>query len=264
MRTFAVLGVCILFCGCMTAGFEPPSLLTTQEEVALGAKLAVQVEKEEKVLRDSQVQAYVSEIGQRLARVATRQDLTYQFKVIDDPDTVNAFALPGGYLYVYTGLMKLCANEAELASVMAHEIGHVAAHHHGEMMTRQLGYNFLISLILGRDPNQNAQLVADLVGSLRTMHFSRVDEREADQLGMEFLFRGGYKPEAMLTFMHRMFEEDERAGGGFLLPIFSSHPPTEERIARLQALIQQYPPEARAQNTLNDQRYQQVVLHRLQ
>jgi predicted Zn-dependent protease len=250
--------------GCAAFQNIPLNLLSTEQEIALGEQVSAEVEKGEKLLDNVQIQAYVSEIGQRLAAVSPRRDVQYTFKVIDAPDKVNAFALPGGFMYVYTGLMRTLENEAELAGVMAHEIGHVAGRHHGESMTRQFGYNFIMSIILGEDANALAQLGSELLGAAGAMYYSRDNEREADQLGMSFLFEAGYKPEAMLTLMGKLSAEDGERGGGRSLAIFASHPPTEERAQRLRALVEQYPKEVRDGRPLYTERYRQKILDLLQ
>ncbi len=266
MRNLVILcALSATLSGCATMeGGQPINLLSTQQEVQLGAQMAAQVEQQSKPYPDAAVQAYVRDIGARLAAAAPRQDVQYQFSVIDDPDTINAFALPGGYMYVYTGLMKFCDNEAELASVMAHEIAHVAAHHHGEMMTRQYGYNTIASLLLGNQPGAMAQMVAQILGQGYAMRFSRANEAEADALGMDILFRAGYQPVAMLTFMNKMVQLEQQSGGrGPGLAIFASHPPSTERLARLDAQLNRYPEEMRAQRSVQADRYRQIVLSRL-
>ena len=251
--------------GCLALDGEPfrLNILSTPQEIQLGEQIAEQVEQKENVSTDAELQAYVTAIGERLALVATRQDVPYRFTVIDNPDTVNAFALPGGHIYLYTGLMKLCENEAELAAVMAHEIGHVAARHHGEAMTRQVGYNFLMQAVFGEDPGTLITLTSNFLGTGFMSYYSRENEREADALGMEFLFRAGYNPNAMLSFMHKLREEERRVGAR-PLPIFASHPPTQERLERLENLVQRYPLSARLEGPVYEERYREIVLSRFQ
>lgn len=251
--------------GCMTLEGQPYTLniLSTPQEIELGEQLAAEIEKQETISGDAVLQAYITGIGERLERVATRQDVPYSFTVIDKPDTVNAFALPGGPMYLYTGLLKMCENEAELASVMAHEMAHVAAHHHGEAMTKQYGMELLSQLLLGKNPGAWASIASDFGKGLMMNYYSRANEREADALGMEFLFRAGYQPEAMVSFMRKLIAEEQRAGGGPPLPIFSSHPPTQERLMYLQNLIQQYPLDVRQKAPIYEERYQENVLSRL-
>ncbi|HOF39057.1 MAG TPA: M48 family metallopeptidase [Candidatus Hydrogenedentes bacterium] len=265
-KVFSVLMLSILaMAGCMTLEGEPVkfNILSTQQEIQLGKQLSAEVEKQEKVSKDAALQAYVSQIGARLGSVATRQDVQYSFTVIDNPDTVNAFALPGGHMYLYTGLLKICENEAELAGVMAHEIAHVAAHHHGEAMTKQFGFELLTQLVLGEQPSALAKIATGVFGQGMMSYYSRDNEREADALGMEFLYRAGYRPDGMVSFMQKLIAEEQRSGGGHPLPIFASHPPTQERLARLQNQLQRYPQAELQQISLNQDRYRENVLKRL-
>ncbi len=265
MRNAVFMGVLLIagFSSCITLEEgRQLNLLTPEQERALGAEVAAEVERTEKVLDDPAIQAYINEIGQRLAAGVERQDVNYQFKVIDAPDTINAFALPGGYMYIYTGLMKLCENEAELASVMAHEIAHVSSYHHGESLTRAYGYQMLMSVVMGQSQNNLARLVAGFTGQTGMMYFSRQNEREADAKGMNYLVRAGYNPSAMAEFMEKMMQ----ATGGAQarnIPLFSSHPATQERVQNMRAQMQQYAPEVRQNNPFHAERYRETVLNRL-
>ncbi|MEX2016732.1 MAG: M48 family metallopeptidase [Candidatus Hydrogenedentales bacterium] len=254
----------LIGCGSLTTegGGGGINLLSTEEELALGQKMAAQIEQEQPVLNDPAVQQYVDRIGQRLQAVVppgVDRNINYQFKVIDAPDTVNAFALPGGYLYVYTGLMKLIENEAELAGVMAHEIAHVTAEHHGEQLTKQYGASFLASLLLGEDPGAIAQGVAQVTNYLVQAGYSREAEREADRIGADMLMRGGYNPNAMITFMQKMAAQSQ-APGGRIMAFISTHPLTQERIEYLQSQINTYPANVRADYPVFAERYQEMKL----
>ncbi len=262
-RIACALLVTLFAASCATTDGQPVNMLSTQDEVRLGKEMSVEIERQEKVLKDPAIQTYVRGIGERLVRVAQRQGLPYTFTVIDAPDTVNAFALPGGYMYIYTGLMKLCSNEAELAGVMAHELGHVVAQHHGRAMTRQMGYNLLMTAVLGQNPNAVGQLVGGFVGTSMAMRYSRQDEYEADRLGMDMLFRSGYRPDAMVSFMEKLQSIEAKRGAGPGLPLFSSHPPTQERAQTLLQLLGQYPQTLRDANELYTVRYQETVGKRI-
>ncbi len=235
------------------------NLISTEKEVQLGQQFSSEVEKEEPLLDNPAMQQYVSEVGMRLAQKAPRQDVPYGFTVIDAPDTVNAFALPGGYMYIYTGLMKICENEAELAAVMAHEIAHVSAKHHGEMMTRQTGMEVISAIALGENPGAAASLAKQLFTKGISARYSRSQEREADSLGMDILYKAGYPPEAMVSFMNKLLEVDQKSGGGRALPLFATHPSPEERVDLLQTLMQQYPAEVRSYE--EDRYFEQVLAH---
>ena len=216
------------------------------------------------MLQDPQLQAYIDQVGQRVAAVVERREVAYQFKVIDAPDTVNAFALPGGYMYLYTGLLRMMEDEAELASVMGHEIAHVSSKHHGEAMTRQYGMQLLSNIILGQEPAGAARVARDLALGGGMSYFSRENEREADTKGMQYMVRAGYQPDAMISFMHKMRAADQAAGQGRRLAFLSTHPATDARIQALSAQLQKYPVDLRQQNVRNAAEYQAQVLQRLQ
>lgn len=263
LKHVAIPLVLILLCGCATTG-DQPNILTVEEEKKLGAELAEQVEKEEKILDDPIIQEYIDGIGERVSRQSPRQDVEYKFTVIEAPDTVNAYALPGGHMYIYTGLLHLAQNEAELASVMAHEIAHVAAEHHGEALTREYNMSILLGLIFG-DTESGAAQAAQVVKSMRTLSFSRAQEKESDTLGMEMMWRSGYRPDAMVDFMARMGEGQQMPSGaaGRFLTYLSSHPPTQARVDALRAQLSRYPAEERAQSPLYTERYVNTVHKRL-
>ncbi|GMW02531.1 MAG: hypothetical protein AMXMBFR84_36670 [Candidatus Hydrogenedentota bacterium] len=251
--------------GCATTGegtYTPPSALSEEQEMAIGAQLSQEVEKTEKVLDDASIQKYIGEIGDRLARVSPRQNVEYRFTVIEK-DELNAFALPGGHMYIYTGLLKLCQNEAELASVMGHEIAHVAAEHHGESIARQQQLELLIAAAnAALEGKPIGQAGAQIIGGMATLKFSRDQEREADKLGMDVLFRAGYNPDAMVSFMSRMLEQEQSGGGSMPFALLSSHPLTQNRIVLLQQLAAQFPADMKTQGTLGEERYRQTVLNR--
>jgi len=219
------------------AGCADFNLLSTEDESRLGMGVAREVERKAKLSTDPVVCAYVQEIGARLARVCDRHDVTYTFKVIDDPETVNAFSLPGGFIYVYTGLLLAADNEAELASVIGHEIGHVVARHSAEHLSNQIGLSILLSLALGENPGVLVELGSQVVTGVGFARMSQRDEFEADRLGILYLKRAGYSPAAAVEFLRKL----KKLGGhrSALAQLFATHPLTEERIARAEALALQ-------------------------
>lgn len=248
--------------GCASLGGGGLNLLSTADEIRLGRQVADRVEEEQTVLDNEAVQAYVRQIGERLAKEAGRNDIEYSFKVIDAPETINAFALPGGFMYVYTGLMLRCENEAELAGVMAHEIGHVAGRHHGEAMTQQFGFELITRILLGGDSGSAVEAVVGMVTTMGGLAFSRENEREADRLGMAYLVGAGYGPSAMGTFMERVLLPLSGSGGR-VAAIMSTHPATVNRVALLRAMEETYPPEVRRDNKLHRERYEARALSAL-
>ncbi|UCD58366.1 MAG: M48 family metalloprotease, partial [Candidatus Hydrogenedentota bacterium] len=176
-------------CGTIGTYVKQINIVSTEEEIRLGKNLAAEVERQEPVLHNPILTRYVSEIGQRVASHSDRRDVPYSFKIIDNDKDVNAFALPGGPVYVYTGLLKHAENEAELASVLGHEVAHIAARHSAEQLTRAFGYSLLATIVLGEDPAAAAAMASDIIGSLGMLKFSRDDEIESDRLGVHYMFR---------------------------------------------------------------------------
>ena len=182
---------------------EDFTLVSTTREVETGARLARQVERELPQLADDATQARVRAIGERLAAVAERHEVVYRFGVIDE-DEVNAFSLPGGWVYVYKGLIKKTASDDELAGVIAHEIAHVAARHAMNRYEAGLGAQLLqLAVIASRSPNAVGATIAAQAARLA---YARQDELEADRLAVQYLRAAGYDPTAMLRFLDTLQE----------------------------------------------------------
>ena len=226
---------------CTTTGMNRGqfNLISTAQEVEMGDRFADEIAKQHTFLEAPAIQQYVQGIGGRLAAVSDRQDIEYHFTVIDNREQVNAFALPGGWLYVYTGLLERAETEGEVAAVLAHEIGHVAARHHTEQMTKQLGYSLLMQLVLGDDPNQYAALAAELFGTLGHLKFSRNDELEADRIALIYLSRAGYRPDAMVTFLEKLQDMSEHEPGR-ITAFLSTHPMAAVRVEKARSLLDSY------------------------
>lgn len=234
------------------------AVLPTQTEVQLGQELAEQVEQEEPVLPDAYIQNYVDGVFQQLVVHSTRDrpDIVYRVRVLDDPRQVNAFALPGGFIYVYTGLMLLAENEAELAGVLAHELGHVVARHSANRLATQMGVSLLTSIALGEEPGQLALLASQLIGASTMAAFSREDEREADLYGLRYAAAAGYDPRGLETFFEKLYNLEGGAQRGVFEGMLASHPDTRERIELLQRRIEQGGYTA---GRLEEERYGQVL-----
>ena len=204
------------------------SNMSDTQEVALGKEINQELIRSgrARVSRDRSINNYINQIGQRLARTSQRLDLPYTFQVVDD-NSINAFATMGGYVYVNTGLIVAADNEAELASVIGHEIGHIAARHGIEQMRdRALARGLLDAA--GLDRSAAVQIGVDLAISRPN---SRADELEADRFGLENMIKANYAPAGMLGFMEKLLKQ-----GG--TPSFlSTHPATSERIRILQQRI---------------------------
>jgi len=210
------------------------------KEVAMGRQLAADVDRQGKFIDDPVVSEYVNRVGQNLA-LHSDAKIPFTIKVLDSDD-VNAFALPGGFLYVNKGAILAADSEAELAGVMAHEIAHVAARHGVEQASKATLANYaMIPLIfmtggLGYIAYQAAQIGVPLT----FLKFSRNVETEADKLGAQYLWASGYDPNNFLSFFEKL-EKKEKHKPGTLSKLFGTHPPTPDRITKVHDLLSRFP-----------------------
>jgi len=207
-----------------------------ESEIRMGREYAEAVDSQVKLLNDPIVNEYVNRIGQNLVRNSDAK-VPFTIKVIDSEE-VNAFSLPGGFLYVHAGLILAADDEAELAGVMAHEIAHVAARHATRQMTRSnLASMLSIPLIfVGGGVGLALQAVSGLGTPLAFTKFSRRFEAEADYLGLEYLYQTGYDPEALISFFEKI-QAMEHGRPGAVARAFASHPQTPDRVRKSQAEI---------------------------
>jgi beta-barrel assembly-enhancing protease len=214
---------------------------SVEQEQALGKELSQEVEAHCKLLKDQPINNYVNTLGQRLVRYSDAK-VPFTIRVLDD-DQVNAFALPGGFLYVTTGLILAAETEAELAGVMSHEIAHVAARHGTKGATRTQIWNLAsIPLIfVGGPVGLAVRQVSQIAMPMTLMKFSRNFEREADTLGLEYEYAAGYDPEAFVDFFERM--NSDRKKPNFMARAFATHPMNKDRIERAQKEIDTMLPE---------------------
>ena len=211
-------------------------------EMALGRDLSKQVEATSKLVTDPVVTEYVNRIGQNLVRNSDAR-VPFTIKVIDNED-VNAFALPGGFFYVDTGLILAADDEAELAAVMAHEIAHVAARHATKNMTRSEIWNLasIPLMFIGGPAGYAIAEVASIAVPMGFLKFSRDAEREADLLGLEYDYAAGYDPQAFVQFFEKLKADDKKKHSK-LAKLFSTHPMTGDRVTAAQEEIRQYLPD---------------------
>jgi len=200
-----------------------------EEEIALGKQLAQQVEQSSQLVQDPVIAEYINRLGQNIVRNSDAQ-VPFTIKVVDSDD-VNAFALPGGFFYVNTGLILAAENEAELAGVMAHEIAHVAARHGTRNASKGELANWLsLPLIfLGGPIGYGVRSATGLLLPLKFLQFSRGSEREADYLGLQYMYKSGYDPDAFISFFEKI-QAREKNRPGSLSKAFSTHPMTPDRI----------------------------------
>jgi len=216
--------------------------MTPEQEVNLGYQSAPQMAAQMGGLsRNTQAVALVQRVGESLVRqsVAARSPYKFSFHVLADPKTVNAFALPGGPVFITEGLLRQLKSEAELAGVLGHEIGHVIARHSSERLAKQqLTQSLLGALVVGSGDYTTAQ-IGQMVGGMINMKYGREDELESDALGIRIMVEAGYDPRGMI----RVMEVLAKASGGSRQPeFFSTHPAPENRAERLkEAIAKQYP-----------------------
>mgnify|MGYP001191789972 CR=1 FL=1 len=211
-------------------------LISEQAEREIGLETKKAILKEYGEMKDPVLAQYVTNLGKRLAAVSDRPKVDYEFVVLDT-DLVNAFAAPGGFIFVTRGLLQEMSNEAELASVLGHEIGHVAGWHSIGMIQRQMGYGALTTLgaiasgiHMGPEAMILVAQTADLFTSLYLLGYSREHELEADRVGVRYMLSAGYDPKAALTFFERLAALEKKEGPDHWESYLRSHPPTDQRI----------------------------------
>lgn len=230
--------------------------ISQSEEIQLGRQYAAEINRQLPIVEDPAVNRYVSLLGDQLASQGTRK-IGYTFYVVNT-DVVNAFALPGGYVYVNRGLIEQTANLSELAGVMAHEIAHVERRHSVKQLERVQRANIggaLASILLGGAVGGLAQTGINVAGTAILASYSREAESEADEVGVALMVKSGIDPDGMVTFFKRLLAEHERQPTLFE-QWFSTHPLTEERIASTRAEIRALPPASLRNLTVNSDAYE--------
>lgn len=239
----------LLIAGCATTPVTNRSqfiIVSPQEEMTMGATEAQKIVQTSKVSTDKALQERIKRIGKKIAAVSGRDDYLWEFTVIDDP-TLNAFCLPGGKVFFYTGILKVTENDDQIATIMGHEIAHALARHGAERMSMQvvsnLGGQVLESAL--HIPTEYQNLYGQAYGMTSQigliLPYSRKFENEADQIGVYLMWRGGYDPVQALRFWENMGRLSKNSQK---LPAFlSTHPADEERIAQIRAFIPQLPKE---------------------
>jgi len=236
----ALLGV-VLLAGCATnpaTGRSDFVLMSEDKEIALGREFNVEVLNQERVLEDPELSAYVQRVGEQLAQASHRPNLIYRFTVLDSAD-VNAFALPGGYIYITRGLLAYLNSEAELAAVLGHEIGHVTARHAVRQYSVATATGVLGAVVAAASGVQGAGDLTNILGATIVRGYGREQELEADRLGAEYVARSNYDPDAMLKVIEVLKDQEEfdaqlakeegrepRAYHG----LFSTHPANDKRL----------------------------------
>jgi len=228
-------------------------LFSNQDEIAMGKQghnaVLVQFGKYD----DSALQSYIDEVGQKIAQVSHREDLPHHYMVVDSP-VLNAFALPGGYIYINRGLLAYLNNEAQLASVLGHEAGHVAARHGVKKYQKAMGAQLLLVGVAVGTQSQGLALGTNLLLNAILQGYSRKDERQADELGALYMYRASYNPLEMPEFF-TILEEMEKRSPNLIEQLFASHPPTPDRVEKTTAHAQELAQGKTADLTIAQNRY---------
>jgi hypothetical protein len=243
LRTLGLVALLTLPSWCWA---QNPFSLSEADELELGRQAAVEIEKQIALIDDPAIVKFVDDLGQSLVLKSGRKDIRYSFKVVNSPE-INAFALPGGHIYVNRGLLEAAQDEDELAGVLGHEIGHVVARHGAEQAARSgLVQNSLgiLGSLLGKGPGASmSQIAVEMVAKGAFMKFSRQAERDADRLGARMLYDAGFAPRAMVSFFNQL-AAIQTSRPNAVQAFFMSHPSPAERAANITDQITEYPANA--------------------
>jgi predicted Zn-dependent protease len=250
-----------LVAGCTTnpiTGKTELMLLSEDQDIEIGRQYAPEIEKQMGgKIPDQALQNYINTIGQRIARVSHNQSFKYTFTALQDK-SVNAFALPGGYIFITKGMLQNLQTEAQLAGILAHEIVHVVARDVANAMSTQIGIDLLLSAVTSEKTPQTALTVAQLSTQVMSLRFSRTDEKEADLGGLDYMIAAGYNPYGLVESMEMLAAQSQERPIEFL----STHPAPENRSAYLKQSImtKQF---SLANTKIGKEEYKTTVLSRL-
>jgi predicted Zn-dependent protease len=217
--------------------------ISQQQEVQMGQEYAQQINAQLPIIQDPEVNRYINVLGDSISRLTSRKDLDWHFFIVDSKE-VNAFAVPGGFVYVNRGLIERADKMDEVAGVLGHEIGHVLRRHTIKQMEKAQGANVGITLacvLTGVCNSQVANAAIQIGGGALFARFSRQDEAEADQEGFNNVVRAGISPEGMVSMFRKLLDERKSRPAG-VAGWFLTHPLEEDRITAIQARINQLPP----------------------
>jgi beta-barrel assembly-enhancing protease len=241
-----------------TVGMSTACAPSLQEEVQMGRQYAAEINRQLPIVDDAQVHRYINQLGNQIARAADQRGIQYTFYVVNS-DVVNAFAVPGGFIYINRGLIDRSENLSELAGVLGHEVAHVVARHGVDQMVRmqraEMGAN-LAFVLLGRAPGQAEQLGLQLGAGAFFARHSREAEREADDLAVQYLVRAGIDPNGIVTFFQKLMQDQQRRPS-VVEQWFATHPLTQERVENTRAAVQAVPAAQRQNLTTNTREFQQ-------
>lgn len=248
----AVIAVSVTAACSSGGGFNIVSL---EEEWALGQQLSRDIAQQMPIVRDSRANQIINEIGQSIVAQTEMRNLPWQFHIVES-DEINAFNIPGGHVYVTTGLINASDNAAELAGVMAHEIAHGTQRHGTQQLSQAYGLQMLAGIVLGENPAAYQQILAQIIGTGTLARFGREAERESDTLGVQYMSNAGYDPRGMVTMFEELLSREQGGGRSSVEDFFATHPLTSERIESVTSDIARLP--ARSGLRTNTSAYQEL------
>jgi len=234
--------LCVVTCLCTGCAVNPLTgadefmLLPVEQDVEIGKAYAPEVEKHlGGRIENDVLQEYIEVVGDKIVRICHRADIEYHFTALDHK-SVNAFALPGGYIFITRGMLDKLQTEAQLASILAHEIVHVVARDTANVISKEIGMTLLLlAVVIPTNPSADAVMAAQVTRQILGLRYSRKDEREADLGGLTYMVRAGYDPSGMVELMQTLENLDDDGPPEF----FSTHPSPENRITYIERRIEQ-------------------------
>ncbi len=235
--SFVIAAALSFFCGCVTnpiTGQQEFMLLPVQQDIEIGRRYAPEVEKQMGGrIGDESLQDYIDSIGQKIARISHNRDFDYHFTAVNDK-SVNALALPGGYVFITKGMLEQLTTEAQLASVLAHEVVHIVARDTSNMISNQIGIDILLTVAASQKTPRGLLTAADLTRQILSLQYSRDDERIADLAGLNYMVLAGYDPQGMVETIEMLHRQKDLKPVEFL----STHPSPENRLEYIMEKIQ--------------------------
>lgn len=245
------------------------NMFSVDDDVSIGKEIEAEIRNDQKnfpiLIGHQEIKDYVNELGRYILEnsraIEYKNIFPYKFEVIHDDSTVNAFCIPGGYIYVYTGLMKFLENEAALTGVIGHEIAHAERRHMTQRLTSYYGVSVVMSLILGSNPSMLGEIAANLFVGLGFLANSRADEEEADNYSIKYLTGSKYYPGAITYFFNRIRDEQKVKGStpSDLEGLLMTHPLPEDRISNVKYRISKIKPKPDQTKGLYKERYQEMI-----
>ena len=230
------------------------NIFTDAEELQFGREYVAQHEQKVRIHRDPVVTNYINDLGQSLVRHSKRPNITYTFKVVETKG-INAYAIPGGFIYVHLDLIRAAKNESELAAVLGHEIGHIVGQHSMKRLTQVYSIEIIKQLILDEDASEFKKLVADVLAAGLLFRYSRDHERESDFYGVQNVYDAGIAPEGAAGFFETM-RSLQRSEPSALQKFLSTHPMPNERVLNVRNQISKLPPKSGLRT--DSSRFQQI------